>query len=98
MRGIVDIVRRPTVRLTIRGPFGHDVVDAFIDTGFNGFLSLPPMLVRRLGLRAYGTTPTRVADGRMANRITYEGAVEWVGGPRNCQVVESPLPDCLIGT
>jgi predicted aspartyl protease len=49
--GTVNADYEAVIRLHVQGPSGlaHEV-DAIIDTGFNGFLTLPPALVTALGL------------------------------------------------
>ena len=51
MTGTIDADLAPLLRLTVRDAVGrpHDV-ETIIDTGFNGFLTLPPALVAALGL------------------------------------------------
>jgi predicted aspartyl protease len=50
--GVVNSNLEVTVRLLIRGLGGQEQeIDAVIDTGFNGFLILPPALVRQLNQR-----------------------------------------------
>src|SRR5207302_3254527 len=51
MTGIVNADLEPLLRLTVQDAGGqpHDV-EAVIDTGFNGFLTLPPALIAALGL------------------------------------------------
>ena len=48
--GTVNADYEAVIRLFVQGPAGpaHEV-DAIIDTGFNGFLTLPPALVTTLG-------------------------------------------------
>ena len=51
--GSVNAYREPIIGLTIRGPIGKEMeVEAVIDTGFNGSLSLPSSLIALLGLVA----------------------------------------------
>ena len=53
--GVVNGDLEATVRLLIRGPGGQEQeIDAVIDTGFNGFLTLSPALVRQLSLTHLG--------------------------------------------
>lgn len=50
---ITGVVRSRAARieLTIRGPGGHEEeIEAVVDTGFNGSLTLPSSLVKLLGL------------------------------------------------
>jgi predicted aspartyl protease len=49
--GIITAAREAVIRMVVRGPSGHEVtVDAVIDTGFTGWLTLPPALIGTLGL------------------------------------------------
>jgi predicted aspartyl protease len=51
MTGTVNTDLEPLLRLTVRDAGGqpHDL-EAVIDTGFNGFLTLPPALIAAPGL------------------------------------------------
>jgi predicted aspartyl protease len=43
--------RQAVVRLKVRGPAGQEEeIQAIIDTGFDGWLSVPSSVVARLGL------------------------------------------------
>lgn len=58
IRGAVNADLEAVIPLTLRGPAGDErTIAAIVDTGFNGFLTLPPALVSALGL-------TRVSRGR----------------------------------
>ncbi|MDE2736209.1 MAG: hypothetical protein OXI72_17565 [Gemmatimonadota bacterium] len=49
--GIVSADYEAVIRLKVQGPIGQErEVDAVVDTGFNGFLTLPPRLITPLGL------------------------------------------------
>jgi predicted aspartyl protease len=63
--GIVNAEFEPIIPLSIRGADGKIYTeDAIVDTGFNGWLSLPPDLIAQLNLkwkrRGRATRPTRV--------------------------------------
>ena len=57
-------------------------VDAVVDTGFNGFLTLPPTLVAELGLTRLGHKSLVLANGRRAAFDTYGVTVSWDGQSR----------------
>ena len=68
------------VTIFLRGPKGQtQQVDAVIDTGFNGYLALPPMLVGDLGLPIVGDGEAVLADGREVSFNVYGVTVLWDG-------------------
>jgi len=49
--GVVTDDRQAVIHLKVRGPAGQEQeIDAIIDTGFDGWLSLPASIVARLSL------------------------------------------------
>jgi len=63
--GVVNGNLEATVRLLVRGPGGQEQeIEAVIDTGFNGFLTLSPPLVRWLGLPHIGQSRALLANGK----------------------------------
>ena len=57
-------------------------VEAVIDTGFNGFLTLPPALVSELGLIRLGQKSLLLANGSRDIFDTYGVTVLWDRQPR----------------
>lgn len=83
IEGFVNANLEAVVTLPLRGPAGQEQeIDAVIDTGFNGFLTLPPMLVADLGLPVVGDGEAVLADGREASFNVYGITVLWGGLPR----------------
>jgi clan AA aspartic protease len=71
------------VRLWIRGPGDRVLeIDALIDTGFSGFLSLPPDMIASLGLLPHGKTLGTLADGTKSFFPVYRAIISWHGQPR----------------
>ena len=52
-----------------------------VDTGFNGYLTLPPMLMEGLELPVVGDGEAVLADGREAAFDVYGVTVLWGGQP-----------------
>src|SRR5436309_522080 len=64
MTGTVNADLEALLRLTIRDAAGQpNDVEAVIDTGFNGFLTLPPALIAALGLPWPCRQQGQLADG-----------------------------------
>lgn len=78
--GLVNTNREATIRLVVRGPGGQESeVEAIIDTGFDGFLTLPPAFATALGLRRLSRGPATLADGQETLFNIYGSAVIWDG-------------------
>src|ERR1700730_6210313 len=82
---IVGIVmaREPLVRLTIRGYRGRQQeIEAVVDTGYTGWLTLPPTVIRALNLRWRSFGRGTLADGSVRFFDVYQAKVEWDGHVR----------------
>jgi clan AA aspartic protease len=90
MTGIVTANREAVIRVLVRGPTGHEQeVEAVVDTGFDGWISLPPALVARLGLPWRRRGRALLADGRDSLFDIYEATVVWDRRPRRTAVDEA---------
>ena len=81
-------------RLSPSGGLGPEeqtvVVEAGIDTGYNGFLTLPRALIDELGLPYVGTAGAELGDGNKVRMDLFLGAVRWEGEAREVLVLEAP--------
>jgi clan AA aspartic protease len=57
-------------------------VQAVIDTGFTGYITLPARLVRFLALPELGSEELVLADGSTEIAYVHRATVEWHGRPR----------------
>ena len=74
----------------MRGPAGQEQeIDAIIDTGFDGWLSLPASIVARLGLAWRRRGRALLADGSESVFDIYEATVDWDGQARRIAVDEA---------
>lgn len=64
-------------------------VEAIIDTGFTGELTLPGDLIDRLGLPRIGELPITLGDGNEIDIGLYLGMVLWQGENRIVQVLRT---------
>ena len=95
--GVVNANREATIPLVVMGLQGHQQdVEAIIDTGFTGFLTLPPPLVMALGLSWLCRQPGILADGRVEFFDVYVVTVLWDGQPRTVEV-EAAGTEPLVG-
>ena len=95
--GIVNANREATIRCMVMGLQGHQQeIEAIIDTGFTGFLTLPPLLVTTLGLPWLCRQPGMLADGRVEYFDVYVATVIWDGQPRTMEV-EAADTEPLVG-
>jgi len=88
--GVVTEDRQAIIHLMVRGPAGQEQgVEAIIDTGFDGWLSLPSSLIVRLGLVWRRRGRALLADGRESVFDIYEATVDWDGEARRIPVDEA---------
>jgi clan AA aspartic protease len=88
---IVGIVRRreALIRLTIRGFRGREQeIDAVVDSGYTGWLTLPPAVIAALQLRWQTVGRGVLADGSVSAFDVYRARVVWDGRVRSVFVDE----------
>ena len=64
-------------------------VQAVLDTGFDGELSLPESVISELGVPLYDDFVSTMADGRKAKFLGYEGNIVWHGRRRSVLVLQN---------
>jgi clan AA aspartic protease len=90
IRGHVSVARQVVIPLELRGSNGMTVsVEAVVDTGFDGLLTLPPDLVARLEL-PYGMTRSyELGDGGVVEFDLHRATVLWDGQEREVGAIVS---------
>ena len=87
IRGAVNAAYEPIVRLAVQGPSGQSrEIEAVVDTGFNGYLTLPPGLVADLGLLRVSTGSGILADGSVVRFDIHSCTMPWDGQQRRVRV------------
>lgn len=96
--GVVTDAHKPVVGVRVRGAGGaEEKVEALVDTGFDGFLTLPPAVIARLGLSWRSRDRVMLADGRWARFDLYDGLIDWDGRPRRVYIEAADI-DPIVGT
>lgn len=100
MTGSVDDQLRALVRVPVaasrEGPWQEIV--AWVDTAFNGGLTIPRTLVTTLGLPQESSVDAILADGRTVALETFGCHLDWFGATYQTQVVASEGSYPLLGT
>ena len=95
--GVVTAARHAVVRVRIEGRVGGSVdIEALVDTGFNGELTLPIATVEALGLEWLRSGRALLADGSDILFDSYEAAIEWDGAIRSV-TVDAANTESLVG-
>jgi clan AA aspartic protease len=88
--GVVNANGEAIVRIVV-GDLGKQrvVVDAIIDTGYTGFLTLPPSTIAELNLLWRGSEEGVLGDGSTQRFDVYSATVIWDGEFRTIKINES---------
>ena len=90
IRGRVNAGREAQVLLEVRGSDRQvHSVEAVIDTGFAGHLTLPRDVINLLELEPRGQTNVTLAGGARELWNTWRGQVLWHDRPRTIRILES---------
>jgi len=95
--GVVNTQMEATIRFPVRdmAERTHEI-EAVIDTGFNGSLTLPSAVITALGLPWRTRSLVILGNGAEDLCDIYAATVLWDGKPRNI-LVESADTDPLVG-
>jgi clan AA aspartic protease len=84
--GRVTAEKEAVVRIEVLGPAGQvALVEAAVDTGYNGFLTLPASHIRDLDLPFAGTVRATLGDGNEVKMDLFLAAAVWDEEP--CEVL-----------
>lgn len=97
MTGSLTADGEPVLPVHISGPAGAVTVDAIIDTGFNGELTLPQTQIEALGLSEATVTEVTLADGRTRDVPLYDATAKFDESSRAIFVTKAPTSP-LLGT
>ena len=97
MNGIVNADLELSVDLFIQGPNGETRMTAIIDTGYNGFLSLPFPVIAALASPNFTPRVVILSDGTRRISAFYELKIDWDGQYMNVQALCMP-GEAVIGT
>lgn len=96
IRGALNDDLEPMVVVEISSGDGRfQTVEALLDTGFSGHLTLPPDAVARLGLEHAERMPMTLADGQRIEVSLYRGFAQWLGEVRRISVIATDGPPLL---
>jgi clan AA aspartic protease len=96
--GSVNSLREALVRLAILGPHGQKLeVEAIVDTGYNGALTLPAAMVAALRLPFRSRGRAVLGDGSTTFINSYVARVVW-GQETRRLVIDASESEPLLGT
>ena len=88
IQGTVNAFYEAVIPLTVQGPAGKTLdIQAVVDTGFSGFLTLQSALVAELGLPFVYSEQLTLAGDSAVEFDVHVGAVLWDDSLRNIEVV-----------
>jgi len=100
IEGFVNANREAIVPLSLRGPEGQArEVNAVIDTGYSGALTLPPSLVAELELPYVLSSRATLADDTEVGFSVHRVIALWDGQPRHIEahaLGSTPLVGMLL--
>jgi len=96
IRGRVNAGLDATIPLVLLANGKRHAVEAVVDTGFNGFLTLPEAIVRNLNLPFESYGHARLADGTERLLSTYSTTIMWDRTEREVEVLQTKA-ETLIG-
>lgn len=90
IEGIVNADLEAVVTVPVSGPAGQmRIVEAVIDTGYNGLLTLPPPTVRQLALPFVTIGRATLSNGSEDVFDVYDATISWDGEATDVLVDET---------
>lgn len=96
--GYFDEHGQPVLQVTVKGSRTQVLLEAIIDTGFDGFICLPVELAIQLGLELIGFQTVEYADGRRVRELVFLGSVILADREMTVEISLTNSQDTLLGT
>ena len=97
IKGIVTANLHAELHLLVLGARGKRRIRAIIDTGYNGWLTLPPTIIAELGLTWQEKGSADLADGSETTFDIFAGQIVWNRRKQFIPVDEAVITP-LVGT
>jgi len=99
IEGIVNNFDEPIIKLNINIPNNKSKkVNAIINTGFNGYISIPTILIEQSKWDFIGTEEYELANGDIVEEKIYLGKIIFDGDEIKVISLTNRTKDVLIGT
>ena len=87
MRGVVNADLEAVLELCLEDSSGQEqIIEATIDTGFNGYLTLPLEIIQSLNAAYLGRGRAMLADGNEGIFAIYQVTLRWDKQPKQVEV------------
>ena len=96
-QGYFDEYSQARIRLAVGGLYQERLVDAVIDTGFDGDLCLPIQIGIQLGLELKDVTRIELADGTIKQEMVFAGIARWGRQRKVVNILLTESEDALVG-
>jgi clan AA aspartic protease len=93
-----DDLGNPKVKIAVGGSRMQVEVAALIDTGFNGYITLPSTIATQLGLELTSVTWVELADGSVIRNSVFSGHTTFGGQSQEVEIMMTDSDEALIGT
>src|SRR3989338_5785062 len=98
METFFDARKHPKIRFTVVGARKSSLLEAILDTGFDGYLSLPISIAVTLGIELITIIPVEYADGRRSQELVFSVNVELDGKKETVPATLTAVAEALAGT
>ena len=89
----------PILKVKVIGDRSEAMIEAILDTGFDGALCIPITKAVPLGLELVDVWTSELADGTiLEDEPIFRGKVEWNGSVTDVDILLTKSADCLLGT
>ncbi len=98
METFFDVRKHPKILLTVVGARKSSSLEAILDTGFDGYLSLPINVAITLGIELTAIIPVEYADGRRSQELVFSVRVDFDGKQEMVPATLTAGAEALAGT
>ncbi len=98
METFFDDRNHPKIKLAVGGAKQNNLLEAILDTGFDGYLSLPINIAVTLGIELTAIIPVEYADGRISQELVFSVKVELDGEQETVPATLTAGTEALAGT
>lgn len=98
METFFDSRNHPKIKLAVSGTKQRNFLEAILDTGFDGYLSLPISLAVTLGIELTAIIPVEYADGRRSQEMVFSVKMYFDGKEETVPATLTAGSEALVGT